>query len=110
MCLMAYSEFILYSFYSNVTLHPAAMNFTEGSVGMNTFVPVLYLHDRIKISFTQRLFEKIGGLPRLLHDCRDRVVCMDFHNVGSGLVVLETARVCQAQRKIFSTIILRQQM
>lgn len=58
----------------------------------------------------QRLFETIGGLSTFFHDCRDRVVCMDYHDVGSGSVIVETASVCQAQRKIFSTIILRQQM
>lgn len=35
---------------------------------------------------------------------------MDFHDVGSGSVRVETASVYQAQRKIFSAIILRQQM
>lgn len=77
---------------------------------MNTFVPVLYVHDGIKISYPQRLLEKICALSSLLQDCRDRVVCMDLHDVGSGSVIVETASVCQAQRKIFSTIILRQQM
>lgn len=53
----------------------------------------------LKKSFTQRLLENIGGLSTVLHACKHWVVCMDFQDGGSESVLVERARVCQAQRK-----------
>lgn len=79
---------------------------------MNIFVPVLYVHDRIKIQVFRRgclrrsVVCPVEDRRTVQHDC----VWMDFHGVGSQSVIVETASVCQAPWKIFGTIILRQQM